>query len=55
MRNLGIGIAIGFVMGILVITLVKPIFVLLVVGLAVVGAFTLYFTVTKKSGSSQGG
>lgn len=54
MRSLGL-VALVVVIGILLIALFKTIFVFLVVGLAVVGAFTLYVAVTKKSGSSRGG
>ncbi len=55
MRNLGIGIATGFVMGVLMMALFKTLVLFIVIGLAIVGAFTLYVAVTKKSGSSQGG
>ena len=55
MKNLGIGVAIGIVIGVLMLALFKTLLVIAIVGLAVVGAITLFFTVTKKSGSSPGG
>lgn len=54
MRDLGL-VVLGIVIGILLMALFSKIVVLLVVSLAVVGAFTLYVAVTKKSGSSRGG
>ena len=55
MRNLGLGFALGLVVGILLAIIVKAIALIILIGLAVVGVFAIYVVITKKSEPNKGG